>query len=139
MKSVIFDTNVLLDIFVFNDFRALHLKQALTENKIIALATSKTIEELADVIGRPLFALDGLTQEQILAQWCSLARLIEDENLQSAPWKCADQDDQVFLDLAYTAQPSILVSKDNEILKLAYKTRKDGVFITDNYLAVSSE
>jgi putative PIN family toxin of toxin-antitoxin system len=139
MKSVIFDTNVLLDIFVFNDFRALHLKQALTENKIIALATPKTIEELADVISRPLFSLDEVTQERILTQWRSLARLMEDENLQGAPWKCADQDDQVFLDLAYTAQPSILLSKDNEILKLAYKAKKDGVFITDNYLAVSAE
>jgi len=29
MKIVIFDTNVLLDLFVFNDFRAIHLKQAL--------------------------------------------------------------------------------------------------------------
>jgi putative PIN family toxin of toxin-antitoxin system len=139
MKSLIFDTNVLLDIFVFNDFRAIHLKQALTENKIIALATPKTIEELADVIGRPLFSLDEAAQEQILAQWRSLARFIEDENLLNAPWKCSDPDDQVFLDLAYTTQPSILISKDNEILKLAHKTQKDGVFITDNYLAVSIE
>jgi len=57
MKSVVFDTNVLLDLFVFNDFRALHLKQALLEQKIDALASPKTLEEFVDVISRPLFSL----------------------------------------------------------------------------------
>lgn len=53
MKSLVFDTNVLLDIFVFNDFRALHLKQDLLEGKIDALATPKTFTEFAEVIARP--------------------------------------------------------------------------------------
>ena len=30
MITLVFDTNVLLDLFVFNDFRVLHLKQALS-------------------------------------------------------------------------------------------------------------
>jgi putative PIN family toxin of toxin-antitoxin system len=133
MKSIVFDTNVLLDIFVFNDFRALHLKQALIDRQLDALASPKTIEELADVISRSLFSLEQAAQEKILIQWQSLARVLADETLINAPWQCQDPDDQVFLNLAYTAKPCIVMSKDNEVLKLANKATKEGVTITSNY------
>ena len=75
-----------------------------------------------------------MTQEQILNQWHLLANVIEDEVLSSAPWQCQDPDDQVFLNLAYTSKPSVLLSKDNELLKLAKKAAGEGVIITSNYL-----
>ena len=133
MKSVVFDTNVLLDLFVFNDFRALHLKQALLEQKIDALASPKTLEEFADVISRPLFALETLDQEKILQQWTSLARVLDDQNLFSSPWRCQDPDDQVFLDLAYTARPCALISKDHEVLKFAAHAAKENILISADY------
>ena len=133
MKSVVFDTNVLLDLFVFNDFRAIHLKQALLGKQIDALASTKTLEEFADVISRPLFSLEPAAQEQILQQWQSLARILNEEKLLLSPWRCQDQDDQVFLDLAFTAQPCILISKDNEVLKFASQALKENVLITANY------
>ena len=133
MKSVVFDTNVLLDLFVFNDFRALHLKQALLEQKIDALASPKTLEEFADVISRPLFALETLDQEKILLQWISLARVLDDQNLFSSPWRCQDPDDQVFLDLAYTARPCALISKDHEVLKFAAHAAKENILISADY------
>ena len=124
MKSVVFDTNVLLDLFVFNDFRALHLKQALLEHKIDALASLKTLEEFADVISRPLFSLETAEQEKILLQWKSLSRVVDDQSLLSSPWRCQDPDDQIFLDLAFTAKPCTLISKDNEVLKFAAGPQK---------------
>lgn len=133
MKSVVFDTNVLLDLFVFNDFRAIHLKEALLSRQIDAIASPKTLEEFADVISRPLFSLDTDAQEQILVKWRLLARVLEDQNLLSAPWQCQDADDQVFLDLAYTAKPCTLISKDNEILKLANRSANEGIQITADY------
>ena len=137
MKTVVFDTNVLLDLFVFNDFRALHLKQALIDGKIDALASPKTFEEFADVIARPLFALSTEQQEQISLQWHGLARVIPDEALTKAPWVCQDPDDQVFLDLAYTNKPSVLVSKDNEVLRFEKKAANDQVLITADYSALA--
>lgn len=137
MKLVILDTNVLLDIFVFNDFRAIHLRQALLEKRIDALATPNTLAEFADVISRPLFSLAPDTQANIMAQWQSLARAMADESLLLAPWQCQDPDDQVFLNLAYTARPSVLISKDNEILKLASKAAKEHIQITDSYNAAT--
>ena len=136
MKAIVFDTNVLLDLFVFNDFRTIHLKQALLEQKIDAIATPKTLEEFADVISRPLFSLDAANQERILVEWKSVARILSDESLSSSPWRCLDPDDQVFLDLAFTARPSILISKDNEVLKFSNGARQEGVLITDNYQAI---
>ena len=133
MKVVIFDTNVLLDLFVFNDFRALHLRQALIEGKFDALATPNTLEELADVISRPLFSLDETQQEQIYLQWQSLARVMNDQSLSKAPWACNDPDDQVFLDLAYTARPCTLISKDNEVLRFSTKAAIEQVLITADY------
>ena len=137
MKSVVLDTNVLLDIFVFNDFRAVHLKQALIDQQVDALATSKTLEEFADVISRPLFCLEQEAQDRIMSQWRSIARVFSDETLFRAPWQCQDPDDQVFLDLAYTAKPSLLISKDNEVLKLANRAIKEGLLITSDYNAIA--
>jgi len=133
MKTVIFDTNVLLDLFVFNDFRVLHIKQALIEKQLDALASRQTLEEFSDVISRPLFSLEQSAQEKLLQEWQSLSRIIEDQNIISAPWQCRDMDDQIFLDLAFTSKPCILLSKDNEVLKLASRAAKEGVQITADY------
>ncbi len=133
MKIVVFDTNVLLDLFVFNDFRALHLKQALIDGKIDALASPKTLAEFTDVIARPLFGLSTEQQEQIKLQWHDLARVIADEELSKAPWVCPDPDDQVFLDLAYTNKPCTLISKDNAVLRFDKKAANDQVLITADY------
>ncbi len=137
MKSVVFDTNALLDIFVFNDFRTIHLKQKLIDGELNALASPKTVEEFADVISRPLFSLEQPIQENILKHWRSLAKVLADETLINAPWQCQDPDDQVFLNLAYTAKPCLLISKDNKILKLANKAAKESVLITSNYNAIA--
>jgi putative PIN family toxin of toxin-antitoxin system len=136
MQSVIFDTNVLLDLFIFNDFRAIHLKQALLDQKIDALASPKTLEEFADVISRPLFALELDKQKAIFQQWKNHARILEDHNLVKAPWQCRDQDDQIFLDLAFATKPCLLISKDNEILKFASQAAPTGLVITADYNAI---
>jgi putative PIN family toxin of toxin-antitoxin system len=137
MITVVFDTNVLLDLFVFNDFRALHLKQALIEKRIDAVASPQTLEEFVDVIARPLFCLDKSNQNLIWEQWHTLSRVLNDSELMRAPWQCRDPDDQVFLDIAFTVKPCVLMSKDNEVLKLANRAAKENIQITSNYNALS--
>lgn len=133
MKSVIFDTNVLLDLFVFNDLRATDLKHALLNKKINAHASSSTLEEFADVLSRPLFALESNAQKAIHELWTSQASIIEENSLIKAPWQCRDLDDQIFLDLAFTTKPCFLITKDHEILKLANQAAPTGVLITSDY------
>ena len=135
MNPVVLDTNILLDIFVFNDERAGNLKQAIVSGSIPAIASQKTVLELADVISRPLFKLNEATQAAILAQWQSIARQHDDSCLAPAPWRSHDPDDQIFLDLAYQFRPTILISKDNAVLDLATQAAKENILITSNYNA----
>ena len=135
MKPVVLDTNILLDIFVFNDERAINLKQAIMDGSIPAVASQKTLLEFADVISRPLFKLDEVTQAAILNQWQSLAQQHDDSNLATAPWKCQDPDDQIFLDLAHKLKPAILISKDNALLHIASRAAQEDILITSDYNA----
>ena len=135
MKPVVLDTNILLDIFVFNDERAVDLKQAILEQSIQVVASQKTLEELTDVLSRPLFKLDEESQAAILVQWKSIAHQVDDSNLAPAPWKCQDADDQIFLDLAYQLRPAILISKDNAVLQIASQAAPENILITSDYKA----
>ena len=133
MRRLILDTNILLDIFVFQDIKTQDLKQAMNDRQIAVFASQKTIAELADVIARPLFGLEPQQQNEILEQWQSISKFQDDASLPQAPWTCADADDQIFLDLAFHLKPAILVSKDNELLKLASRAAKENILITANY------
>jgi putative PIN family toxin of toxin-antitoxin system len=135
MRPVVLDTNILLDIFVFNDERAIHLKQAIMNRSIQLISSQTTLLELTDVISRPLFKLDEVTQANILAQWQSLAQMHDDSNLVPAPWKCQDPDDQIFLDLAYQLRPTLLISKDNAVLQIASRAASEDILITSDYNA----
>jgi putative PIN family toxin of toxin-antitoxin system len=137
MKPIILDTNILLDIFVFEDIRANQLRNGLLNQQIQAYSSQSSVEELRDVISRPRFALREEQQAEIMGQWQSLSRSIEDLKLEAAPWKCQDSDDQIFLDIAFTLRPSILISKDSAVLKLATQAFKEGVLITADYDAFS--
>ncbi len=139
MKPVVLDTNILLDIFVFDDERAANLKQAIVNGSIPVIASQKTLLEFADVISRPLFKLDSAAQASVLNQWRSIAKLHDDSSLPPAPWKCEDPDDQIFLDLAYQLRPSILISKDNALLHIASRAAQEGILITNDYNAFRSE
>jgi putative PIN family toxin of toxin-antitoxin system len=135
MKPVVLDTNILLDIFVFDDQRAANLKQAIVDGSIPVIASQQTMLEFADVISRPLFKLDKTTQEAALMQWQSIAQLVDDSHLAPAPWKCQDPDDQIFLDLAYQLRPAILISKDNALLHIASRAAQADILITSDYNA----
>jgi putative PIN family toxin of toxin-antitoxin system len=130
---VVLDTNILLDILVFDDERAHPLRAALANQELDAVATQNTIEELADVISRPQFHLDEQTQKETILQWQSWARVIDELDLQVAPWKCKDRDDQVFINLAYTLKPATLITKDKLVLKIAKRAQKEQVTITSDH------
>lgn len=139
MKSVILDTNILLDIFVFNDERARNLKQAMVDGSVSTIASQKTLLEFADVISRPPFKLDSAAQANALNQWQSIAEMIDDSSLAPAPWKCRDPDDQIFLNLAYQLRPAILISKDNALLHIASRAAQEDILITSDYDAFNLE
>ncbi len=131
--TVVLDTNILLDILVFDDQRAHPLRAALEAQLIDAVATQNTVDEFLDVIGRSQFGLSVEQQKLIALQWKGWARLITDQEVIIAPWKCKDRDDQVFINLAYSLRPATLISKDKQVLKIAKRAIKESVVITSNH------
>ena len=112
------DTNVVLDLFVFDDADARPLGTALDAGRIACCASEATLEEWRRVLAYPAFALAAADQAQRFAQYAGLAERCEDAAAVRLP-RCADPDDQKFLELAAAARADILVTKDRALLKLA--------------------
>ena len=130
---LILDTNILLDILVFDEELAHPLREALEMKSVDAVSTPRMINEFLDVIARPQFELSAGDQKTIANQWSSWCRMVDDESLQIAPWKCRDRDDQVFINLSYSLRPATLISKDKQVLKLAKRAFKEQVIITSDH------
>lgn len=124
--TVVLDTNVVLDLWLFQDAAALGLRAALEGHRLDAVRSAACDHELADVLRRPQFAAYAAAGG-LLRRWQSLARPLEPR--QAAPWHCSDRDDQKFLDLAHAAAATVLVTKDRALLKLARAARARGLAI----------
>ncbi|MDO9014161.1 MAG: hypothetical protein Q7U84_05195, partial [Polynucleobacter sp.] len=69
----------------------------------------------------------------ILQAWKSVTRLLENAAMEPAPFTCRDLDDQVFIDMAYSLRPALLLSKDMRVLELRASAKPHGVEITNQY------
>lgn len=117
---VVLDTNVLLDLLVFDDTRARALGQALADGRLRALATAPMLDELADVLSRPFVAPWCSDVGAVLDRARALFRLVESVPVAPTPApRCADPDDQKFIDLAWAWPAAWLFSRDRALLTLA--------------------
>jgi putative PIN family toxin of toxin-antitoxin system len=116
---IVLDTNILLDLWVFDDARAEGLRTALKAGQLQWLATTAMRDELERVLAYPQIVRSlqhhGRVAGQVLAQFDALAQLRPVPP--KAPVTCKDPDDQKFIDLA-VAHPGILLSKDNAVLSM---------------------
>ena len=116
---VVLDTNIVLDVFIFNDAASAPLKQAMLAGDIDWLATQPMRDELARVLDYPQIVprlnFYQLTAEDVLASFDQHARISEVPA--KAPVTCSDADDQKFIDLA-VAQRALLLSKDQHVLSM---------------------
>lgn len=126
---VVFDTNVLLSLFVFADSRFAPLRQRVESGAWSAWTSDACFAEFRRVVARPMFALDAAAQESICATWAGLARHPAPvvEGGPALP-RCKDRDDQKFLELARDAGADWLVTADKALLRLARRDRLRGLF-----------
>ena len=119
MSQIILDTNIVLDVFVFNDPASAPLKQALADQKHQWIATQPMRDELERVLAYPhiatRLAFYKITASGVLAQFDKFVQLQAVAAKASAI--CKDPDDQKFIDLA-VAHKAILLSKDNAVLSM---------------------
>ena len=130
-KRIVLDTNVCLDLFVFNDSRWQLLLDALRDGTVDAVTREDCRKEWQIVLGYSHLGLDELARRQCAEQFDGLIRCMPmataDDSSTRLPL-CRDRDDQKFLECARDAGASILITKDKALLKLAGKTRRAGLF-----------
>jgi putative PIN family toxin of toxin-antitoxin system len=134
-RRAVFDTNVLLDFWVFDDARVAALRGAVERGDVVALRGGPLVDELSDVLGRPVFGLTNERRCTILRLWDRLALPVE--RVFGAPLACTDPHDQKFLDVAHSAGADWLVTKDKALLKLARRARTLGLQIIDPVAATT--
>jgi putative PIN family toxin of toxin-antitoxin system len=130
---LVLDTNVILDLLVFQDPAAEVIQTVLDAKLVDAVRTEASMLELIDVIQRPNFKLSKEQQQIILKQWESSSRLLENSAIEPAPFTCRDLDDQVFINMAYSIRPALVLSKDLRVLELGTIAQRHGVEITSDY------
>ena len=128
VQKLVLDTNIVLDLFVFNDVASAPLRQALEATEIDWLATAPMRDELARVLAYPQIIprlkFYELTAENVLAAFDQHARIVE--VAAQAPVTCSDADDQKFIDLAIAHQ-ALLLSKDQHVLSMRKRLLAQGI------------
>jgi len=126
--TTVLDTNIVLDLWVFNDPRTQGLRSALTQSRLHWIATAAMREELRRVLSYPhLLArlqADSRNANDVLHEFDHRAALLEDAP--KAPCTCKDPDDQKFIDLS-VAHRALLLSKDAQVLCMRRRLERQGV------------
>lgn len=128
MTRIILDTNVCLDLFVFNDPRWQKIVTALESRSIEAITSAECREEWLAVLHYSHLPVTQATRADFIKRFDLTITVESPVPMQTILPKCTDKDDQKFLEFARDAKLEILVTKDKALLKLARKTRALGLF-----------
>jgi putative PIN family toxin of toxin-antitoxin system len=124
----VIDTNIVLDLWLFEDPATVPLRTALQNGRITHLATNSMREELVRVLTYPhivkRMAKSNIQAHDILSRFDE--HHLAAEPAAKAPCTCKDPDDQKFIDLA-VAHAVPLLSKDAAILCMKKRLLQSGV------------
>jgi putative PIN family toxin of toxin-antitoxin system len=125
---LVLDTNIVLDVFVFDDAAARPVLAALRDGSQQWLATAAMRSELERVLAYPQIvprlAFYRLQPSDVMGAFDCHARLVDVPP--KAPVTCSDPDDQKFIDLAVACQAQLL-SKDQAVLSMRKRLQLWGV------------
>ena len=134
-SPIVIDTNIVLDLLVFDDPRWAPLRAALSSGELRWLATAAMRVELVRVLGYPLIARrlqkDARQPEAVMAAFDAQVHAVADVPPR-ARFVCKDPDDQIFIDLA-VAQAAQLLSKDQAVLSMRKRLATLGVVVMPLY------
>ena len=127
--SVVLDTNVCLDLFVFRDPAIRNLHNAIKDHTFHVITREDCREEWLRVLDYPKLNLNEPEKERSKLEFDKFIHLIapEKRDYHLLP-VCSDKDDQKFLELAFDARAACLITKDKALLKLARKNARNGSF-----------
>ena len=129
-QAWVIDTNIVLDLWLFEDPATIPLRAALQSGAISHLATDSMRDELERVLAYPhlvkRMAKSNIQAQDILNRFDE--HLLAVEPAAKALFTCKDPDDQKFIDLA-VAHAVPLLSKDKEILCMKKRLLQSGVVL----------
>lgn len=124
---LVLDTHVWLDLVVFRDPAVAPLREALSGGAATALVAPGLQAELERVLGYPALGLDEAQRAATLRAVAGLSEPAPHPQPRIAAPRCRDPDDQMFIDLALAARVDALLSRDDAVLRLAPRMRREGI------------
>jgi putative PIN family toxin of toxin-antitoxin system len=123
---LVLDTNVVLDLVVFDDPGVRRLRSAIERGDAVVFTCDECLAELRRVLAYPRFGLESAVQDAAFEWFRAPARFVALPATPStaAMPRCRDADDEKFLALAWEARADHLVTKDNALLELAPRVAK---------------
>jgi putative PIN family toxin of toxin-antitoxin system len=128
---IVLDTNVCLDLLLFEDPRVNLLAEALRSGNVVAVVDEDCRAEWLRVLGYPVLRLQDPRRSALIDAFDALMQPVStDANRRDGkpPPRCVDPDDQKFLRLAHATGARWLLSRDQHLLVLAARCRRDGLF-----------
>lgn len=116
---IVLDTNVLLDLLHFSDPTVMPIREAIESRRAQCYASQRTLSELDRVLSYRQFHLGVSAQTALMTEyqsWINDPHIVV--NVHPKLPRCADPDDQMFLELAASIQADLLISKDKALLAL---------------------
>ena len=137
LVCVVLDTNIVLDLWLYQDPATPALYAALGDKTVRWLATQVMRDELervlvyTHIVAR--MSASGITAEHILSRFDAHAQLMP--IAPKTQFVCKDGDDQKFIDLA-AAHAAQLISKDKAVLTLRNRMARLGVAVARSFPAL---
>lgn len=128
---IVLDTNVCLDLLLFEDPRVNRLAEALRSGNVVAVVDADCRAEWLRVLGYPVLRLQDPRRSALIEAFDALMQPVStDANRRDGKPlpRCVDPDDQKFLHLAHATGARWLLSRDQHLLVLAARCRRDGLF-----------
>jgi uncharacterized protein len=126
------DTNVCLDLFVFGDPQCASLLAAVRNGDIELVTREDCRDEWHAVLDYPQLKLTEqlrLTAREYFERWVRCLPLHAPAPDDRVLPRCRDRDDQKFLELTQQSGAVALLTRDDALLRLARRTKRDGLFV----------
>lgn len=135
---LVLDTNVVLDWVVFHDARVQPIVAAIERRTLPLVSNDACLRELRRALGYVQVKLDAGAQALAFERYRACVRIVEQPDpaaVAEIP-QCEDADDQKFLELAWHASATHLITRDKALLKLARQlAHRFAILAPDAFLA----
>lgn len=114
----VLDTHIVLELLLWNSPKQAWLRGELAAARASLLSRADALAELQLVLSYPQFALAEQRQAEVFETYASQVQLVDLPASSLALPRCADVDDQKFLEIAWHGQANGLLTRDKKLLKI---------------------